>query len=146
MLEKKKLTELCVPAFFLLLAGWILYNCSKMGGEEATFPRMVGVFILIVAAYEFFFDLKRKDIKPVFQNSNLLKVIETVLILFAYIFLLNHIGYIVDTIILSALIMYLLGYRNHKMMAVISIALTMVVFLMFKVLLRVPLPMLFFKS
>jgi len=145
MVEKKRITALCMPAFFLLLGGWILYSCRDMGPQTAIFPQMVGVFIIIIAAFEFFFDLKKKDIKPVFQDSNVLKVVATVAILFAYIFLLNYIGYIIDTIFLSAIIMYMLGYRDYKKMAVISVVLTMSVFVVFKIFLRVPLPMLFFK-
>ncbi|WP_040411916.1 tripartite tricarboxylate transporter TctB family protein [Enterocloster asparagiformis] len=64
--------------------------------------------------------------------------------MFGYIFLLGKIGFYFDTLILSMAIMWLLGYRRKIVLIMASLLITTVVFVIFYVLIKVPLPTLFF--
>lgn len=144
-MNKCKLSVLLMPIFFLILGIYIVVSASMMSTTEGTFPRMVGVLTVIVAGVQLYNDIKKKNHKDIFGNSNILKVTEATIVLFAYVYLLEKIGYIVDTILLSATTMYFLNYRNIKMVVISSVGFTVLVFIIFKMLLKVPLPMIFLK-
>lgn len=139
-MDKKKLSVLAMPVFFLLLGIYIIVSSNAMSSSEGTFPRMVGWLTVLVAVVQLYNDIKKKDCKHVFANSNMRKVIEATAILFAYVLLLEKIGYIVDTILLSAVTMWFLNYKNIKAILISSIGFTLIVYCIFKILLKVPLP------
>lgn len=60
--------------------------------------------------------------------------------MFLYVILLKKIGFIIDTLLLSAFTMWTLDYRNYKLLPLISVLITAVVFFIFYYLLKVPLP------
>lgn len=143
-MNRSKLINLTMPAFFAVFFIWVILSTMHMEASEAVFPRMIGVFSLVVSAFQLYFDLKKTDHKDNFQNSNVVKVLEAAAVLFIYILLMNRIGYVIDTVLLAFYTMYALGYRKLKVAVPFSILLTLIIFLIFKLLLRVPLPMLFF--
>ena len=75
------------------------------------------------------------------QGVNLKMVGITLLALLVYVFLLKKIGYVIDTFLLCAFIIRSLGYRKYGMIAVCSAVAVAAVFVIFKVVLSVPLPM-----
>lgn len=139
-MDKKKLSVLAMPVFFLLLGIYIIVSSSAMSTSEGTFPRMVGWLTVLVSVVQLYNDIRKKDYKNVFNHSNMRKVIEATAILFAYVLLLGKIGYIVDTILLSAVTMWFLNYKNIKVILISSIGFTLIVYCIFKILLKVPLP------
>ncbi|WP_101909705.1 tripartite tricarboxylate transporter TctB family protein [Marasmitruncus massiliensis] len=143
-MNRSKLINLTMPAFFVGFFVWVILSTMSMEKSEAIFPRMIGVFSLAVSFFQLYSDLKKADHKDKFQNSNVLKVLEATAVLFIYILLMKKIGCLIDTVLLSFYTMYALGYRKLKVAVPVSVLLTLVVFLVFKLLLRVPLPMLFF--
>ncbi len=143
-MNKSKLINLTMPAFFIVFFALVVYATTSMAPTEAVFPRMVGVFSLVVSCFQFYFDIKKKDHKDKFQGCNVLKVLEATAVLFLYIFLMKKIGYVIDTILLSFYTMFALGYRKIKVAVPVAVILTLIIFFIFKVLLRVSLPMAFF--
>lgn len=141
---KSKLINLTMPIFFVLFALWILTTGIHMGKSEGTFPLMVGSFMLIIALFQLGFDLNRSNHKDKFQGSNIPKVIEAVAMLFIYVFMLDRIGYVIDTSLLAFYVMYSLGYRKYSIAIPLAIAFALAAFVIFKVLLGVTLPMIFF--
>ncbi len=139
-MDKKKLSVLAMPVFFLLLGIYIIVSSNAMSTSEGTFPSMVGWLTVLVSVVQLYNDIRRKDCKNVFANSNMLKVVEAAAILFAYVLLLEKIGYIVDTILLAAVTMWFLNYKNVKAILISSIGFTLIVYGIFKILLKVPLP------
>lgn len=143
-MTRAKLVNLSVSVFFILFSIWIIKTGWEMGAEEGTFPLMVGVFQLIVALFQLYFDLQGNNHVNKFEESNVWKVIEATAVMLCYVYLLKKIGYIIDTTLLSIYLMLTLGYRRIKIIIPASIGFTLVVFVVFKVCLRVPLPMVFF--
>ena len=54
-------------------------------------------------------------------------------------------AYVIDTTVLAIYTMVTLGYRRWGVVFISAVSITAVVFFVFKVLLNVPLPMLFFE-
>ena len=60
-----------------------------------------------------------------------------------YTILLPRIGYIIPTLLLCACIMLLLNYRKLPVIGLCACIAVAVIFVLFKIILKVPLPMLF---
>ena len=75
--------------------------------------------------------------------STLLRVLACVAAMFLYVFLLKKIGFFLDTVLLGAFIMWVLGYQRYKILAACAVGIAAVVFGVFYGLLNVPLPTLF---
>jgi putative tricarboxylic transport membrane protein len=144
-LSKEKAINLIMPVFFVIFSIWIIVTAYQMGSEEGTFPLMVGGFQLIVALFQLYFDLTKSEHVNKFKNSNVWKVIEAVAVMSLYVFMLKKIGYVIDTTVLAIYTMVTLGYRRWGVVFISAVSITAVVFFVFKVLLNVPLPMLFFE-
>ena len=134
-----------MPVFFVIFSIWIIVTAYQMGSAEGTFPLMVGGFQLIVALFQLYFDLTKSEHVNKFKNSNVWKVIEAVAVMSLYVFMLKKIGYVIDTTVLAIYTMVTLGYRRWGVVFISAVSITAVVFFVFKVLLNVPLPMLFFE-
>jgi hypothetical protein len=130
-----------MPVSFIIMSICIIIASYSYPGDEGIFPRLVGVFMLIVAVFLFSTTIIQKTSKVDFKNINGKKVIEVLGVMALYIALFRFIGYLIDTFLLCAYIMTTLGYKKYKLAALFSAAATIVVFAVFKVLLKVPLPL-----
>ncbi|GEM_PF-816595 len=140
---RKLITDLSMPFFFLILSVYILIESGNFSGQEGVFPRLIGIFMLIVSIFIFFTTLKQNESKVSFKKVNIGKVAELVAVLALYIALMKHIGYAVDTFLFCGYAMVTLGFKKYKRVALYSAVTTTIVFVIFKVLLHVPLPLLF---
>ncbi|MDR3280285.1 MAG: tripartite tricarboxylate transporter TctB family protein [Synergistaceae bacterium] len=139
-MKRSKLINLTMPVFFALFGLWILFTSRNMGKLEGTFPRMVGVLTFIVALFQLYFDVRLEDHKDKFRGCNLRKVIEALVAMSLYVFMLNKIGYLLDTALIAFYIMHSLGYRKYGLAVPIAVAFSLGAFFVFKILLGVPLP------
>ena len=137
-MNKAKLIDLTVPSFFLFFSIWIIATAGAMGEEEKTFPLMIGCFQLTVALCQLWKDLLKTDHSERFSNSNTFKVIEALVVMALYVFLIEKIGYFLDTVLIVTYIALTLGYRHWKSVFLISFSITAATFIVFKVLLKVP--------
>ena len=126
MSKKQRIIELAMPAAFILMAAYVAVQSLSMG-SEGIFP-MMSAGVLFLCAVNL-------------QGVNLKMVGITLLALLVYVFLLKKIGYVIDTFLLCAFIIRSLGYRKYGMIAVCSAVAVAAVFVIFKVVLSVPLPM-----
>lgn len=143
MNKKNLVIELAMPVFFIIISIATIIVSSSMG-SEGVFPRMVAVILLLSSLYIAAMTLKTKEIVVKLEGVNLLKVAETFIALILYVFLMNKIGYIISTFILGTFIIRSLGYKNIvKTLLTVGISVA-VIFIIFKVLLMVPLPTVLF--
>lgn len=142
-MNKDKGVTLSMPIFFILFGIWLIFVSSSMAKIEGSFPRMIGIFTLIVALYQLYSDLKATTYKNKFKDANIMKVAMILAVLIIYTILFDKIGYMIDTFLLSLFTMVTLGYKNKIKAVVISFLITTTVFLIFSILLKVPLPTLF---
>lgn len=139
-MSKNKIVELLCPISFLLFGIYIRVTTISMSKRDAMFPNMVAYVIIAVSIIELLADLRKKEYKDRFKGVNFLKLLECVIAMMLYVVLLKKIGFIIDTFLLSAFTMYALDYKNYKVLAIASVAITVVIFVVFKLLLKVPLP------
>ena len=130
MKKRQLILELLMPAVFGLAAIKVI--------AEA-----VPGLLLACSIYLFIEVLAKKRKVVVLDGVNLPMVGITLLVLIAYVFLLKKIGYVMDTFILCAVIIRILGYQKPGITALCSALAVALTFFVFKGLLSVPLPMVF---
>ncbi len=139
------LITLAMPAFLLVAGVLILLSTLSMEPELGVFPRIVSILMIVVALFDIVFELRKQDIKNPFRNSRVLMSMVYLLVLVAYTYALPKVGYIISTILVSFYTMYVLGYRNWNNMIISAVGITAVSFLIFGILLKVPLPTVFLE-
>jgi len=137
---KNKLVSLLCPSAFLIFGIYIIIESAKFKSTDGIFPTMTAVLLIAVSLIQFAKDLLTKEHKDRFAGTNFLQVLEYVAALLLYAFLFKKIGYIFDTLWLTAYTMFALRYRNWKGLLLISAGITAGLYLIFRVLLKVPLP------
>lgn len=142
MNKKQLMIELAMPIVFILVAVYAIVKAIPMK-SEGVFPILSACVLLLSAVYLLFEALKKKEVVVKLEGVNLLMVGITLLTLAIYVLLLKKIGYIVDTFVLSVFIIRSLGYKKIGVTFLCSALTVAGVFVIFKVLLSVPLPMLF---
>lgn len=143
MLNKKQLMiELAMPAAFILMAIYVIAKAIPME-KEGVFPIMSAGVLLLCAVYLLGETLVKRQVIVKLTGVNLPMVGLTLLALLIYVILLKKIGYLIDTFLLSAFIMRSLGYRKYGIIALCSVLAVAATFFIFKILLSVPLPMVF---
>ena len=114
-----------------------------MSKRDATFPSLVSYVIIVISVIDLISELRKAEHKDRFKDTNLLRVLACVAAMFLYVFLLKKIGFFLDTVLLGAFIMWVLGYQRYKILAACAVGIAAVVFGVFYGLLNVPLPTLF---
>lgn len=142
MNKKQLLVELSMPVVFILAAIYIIVKALPMEGE-GVFPIMSAGVLLICAVYLLFEALVKKEVIVKLEGVNLGMVGVTLLALVVYVVLLKKIGYIIDTFLLCVFIIRSLGYKKIGFTVLCAAMAVAVTFIVFKVLLSVPLPMIF---
>ena len=139
--NKDKMIALIMPVFFTIFGIWVIMTGTQMGVNLGQFPRLIGYFTLAVALFHLVDVLRRKDFEESsFHNSNLLKVLELLAVLAIYIYMFKKAGYFICTSLLMFYVILAQGYNKYLLAAVSSVGFTAVVFVIFKLLLKVPLP------
>lgn len=143
---KEKKADILMPAFFLLLAVVIYGYCATIPVEEAMFLMIVAAVMLLCAGILLFTALREEKSELSFENIDIKKVVITLAVIILYTLLLDVIGYIADTIFLGSFIIWYLNPRKKAMPVMVGIAVAAVVYLVFTVLLGVPMPVPFFLA
>lgn len=132
---------------FVLLNINTLAHMSHPGDPAgpAALPQIIAVAMLIIGAIHIIFPLmmKKKDSAPSEKKKDI-SIKPVVLIVIAsvvFIMLLDVIGYPIGMLLLVAAIMWAVGQRNMKKIAVTSITTTVVLFVAFFYVLSVNLPL-----
>ncbi len=134
---------------FCLLGGTALYFYSSnydnfsydvVGGGG--FPRLLAIIIfacgLLIGAEVFF---KRKNTteskKAPGNYGAAIKMFVSVLV---YIMILTHVGYVVSTLALTAVLLYIQNVKDIKKLTLYSVVIVAALYLLFRVVLAVKLP------
>lgn len=139
-MTKNKLISLLCPTAFLIFGIWVRVEAAGMTKRDAMLPKLVAYAIIAISIIDFIVEWRKENHKDRFENVNWIRLLECLAAMFLYVFLLQKIGFFLDTLLLTAFTMWVLDYKNYKILAVSSIIITVAVFVVFKVLLRVPLP------
>ena len=142
MNKKQLIIELAMPIVFALVSVYVIVKAIPME-SEGVFPIMSAGVLLACAVYLFVETLIKQKAVVKLEGVNLPMVGLTILALVLYVVLLKRIGYLIDTFLLCAFIMRFLGYKKLGVIGICSLAAVAGTFFVFKVLLSVPLPMVF---
>lgn len=142
MNKKQLIIELAMPIVFALVSVYVIVKAIPME-SEGVFPIMSAGALLACAVYLFVETLIKQKAVVKLEGVNLPMVGLTILALVLYVVLLKRIGYLIDTFLLCAFIMRFLGYKKLGVIGICSLAAVAGTFFVFKVLLSVPLPMIF---
>ncbi|GAB4316343.1 MAG: tripartite tricarboxylate transporter TctB family protein [Pseudothermotoga elfii] len=125
--------------FFL---GTIGIKPVKLGLSPADFPRLITVSMMILGVVLLIKGLlvKNDETKKKSDTSVFLKLICLVVMLFAYILLMDKIGFLYLTPFLIFSCAYLFGMKNLWLNIVLSIVVTISVYYVFSQVFKIPLP------
>lgn len=142
-MTKNKMIALLCPLAFLIFGIYIRVATMSMSSRDATFPNLVSYVVIVISIIDFISVWRKKEHKAIFAGVNFLKLFECLAAMCIYVFLLKKVGFVIDTLLLTSFTMYALDYKNWKLLPIISVVITAVVFGVFYGLLNVPLPTLF---
>ena len=144
MNKKQLLLELFMPVVFIAVSIYFIVASIPMG-SEGTFPLICSVLQLITAIYLMIKVFVKHETVIRLEGLNVKKALLTVVALVLYILVLDKIGYCLSTFLLVGFIIWFLGYRNWKIILLCAALTVAATYVIFGVLLHVPLPMLFFE-
>ena len=136
-----KKTDCAMPTAFILLAVLLLVYCNTIPKDDATFLCLISLIILLSAGTELFFTLRQKEANIELDFHNILKGLALLVILTAYVLLLKIVGFLPMTALLGIITIRYLGYQNWRNNIVVTVFVTLLAYIIFSLLLKVPLPM-----
>lgn len=139
-MSKNKLISLLCPTAFLIFGIWVRVSAASMTKRDAMLPILVSYAVIAISIVDFVVEFRKENHKDRFANVNYVRLLACIASMYLYVFLIKKIGFYIDTLLLTAFTMWVLDYKNYKILAVASVIITTAVFVVFKLLLKVPLP------
>lgn len=136
-------TDMYLSMVILFFNVFFFFQCSKLPDEAVYFPQLFNGLLALLAIILLFSALKRKGREAEKQQYNFKNAVLIVIGLVCYAFLFKFLGYIISTGILVIYIIYMLGYRQIWKMLITACCGVGFSYIVFKLLLKVPLPTLF---
>lgn len=147
---KNPKSDICFSIILLLFTGFIYQQTYKFPKEAALFPRIFTVALAILTLILLFKSLKAmksikaEEVEEVKKTQNYKSPTLIVVGLVVYALVLKILGYIISTFLLSSYVIYVLGYKDVKKMVLTSAVGTGLIYVVFKTILGVNLPEIFF--
>ena len=139
-MSKNKIVSLACPAFFFLFGIWVKISTMSFASRDATFPTMIAYATIVISIIDFIVELRKTEHKDRFGNVNFVALLSCIASMYVYTFLLKKIGFFLDTALLCAFTMWILGYRRWKVLIPSAILISALVFGAFYGLMKVPMP------
>lgn len=139
-----KLLEYITSFVFMGIGLFVFIEGRGFRGNDKYFPMIVGVLTFLTALWIFLEDSRRADSCFRVKNVNFLAIGITCAALFIYIFLFKEIGFILSTVLLGIAILVGMRFESKLGTVLYPVVMVAVIFVIFKVLLKVPLPTRFF--
>ena len=141
--NKKKAADTALDVILLLIGVYMIVEGRTYRGNDKYFPVIVGSLMCGTSVWMLIEDLIHNKPSIDLKKINFLAVGVTIAALFIYYFLFETIGYILSTILLGVCVILGLRYNSVKGAILWPIGFVAIIFLLFKVLLKIPLPTLF---
>ena len=139
---KYRKLEFGTYVFFVLLGG-LIFAVTRSMGREGDFPAVISIAMIVTSAACFALRLRAAEDIIDLTGMNLKMVLITAAVIAAYILLIEHIGYLIASTLLAMSVMRLLGYRRLLISAGVAASAAGLCFVVFRILLAVPLPVVF---
>ena len=130
-----------IGAFYLYFFKMGTMKIMSEGSNSLLLPKIILVLLMFFSVILGIKSLLENDIKKSLTKSkNKKKLIMTIGLAIIYLWGINIVGFFILTPIFIFAFSDLLGYKNHKISITFSIALTVIVYILFIKVLYVPLP------
>lgn len=142
-MKKNKYAEYIFSLVLMIIGAAVLIIGKDFRGNDKYFPIIIGAGMVITAIWMAWEDRKQDKACIDLTKINFAAVGITIVALAAYMALFRLIGYVLSTILLGSSIILGLRYNNVKGAILWPTLMVLVVFAIFRILLKVPLPVLF---
>lgn len=141
--KKNKIAEMLFNTVLLAIGIYMIVEGRTYRGNDKYFPMIVGSLMTGTSVWMMIEDLRSKKACINLDKINFVSVGVTVAALFIYYFLFETIGYMLSTVLLGVSVILGLRYSSIKGAILWPIGFVTIVFVVFKLLLKIPLPTLF---
>ena len=147
--NKLYIKDIIVSSVLIVLCtATLLYSLTFPESHKSvgvsTFPRILAILIILLSGIQIITSIVRKSdeiAKPFHIPKHTLILIGICLVLLiAYITIISYLGFVLSTVLFQAGLIYSLGERKTGKIAIISVAVTAIIYLLFHVVARVPFP------
>lgn len=142
-IKKNKIAEMLFNIVLMAIGIYMIVEGRTYRGDDKYFPMIVGGLTTGTSIWMMIEDLRSAKSDIDLEKINFVAVGVTVAALFIYYFLFETIGYVLSTILLGVSIIMGLRYDSVKGAILWPIGFVTIVFVVFKILLKIPLPTLF---
>ncbi len=142
-MKKNKYAEYIFSLVLMIIGAAVLIIGKDFRGNDKYFPSIIGAGMVITAIWMAWEDRKQDKACIDLTKINFAAVGITIVALAAYMALFRLIGYVLSTILLGISIILGLRYNSVKGAILWPTLMVLVVFVIFRILLKVPLPVLF---
>ncbi len=132
--------DLFLSFFLFIISGFVYIQSAGFPEVSAKFPRLTAVFTIILALFLMISAIKRRNEEYAKTDNNYLIVCKIIAGLIIYSLVLKVFGYLISTIMLTSYTIFTMKYSKKKNILLISCVVILVIYLIFKVLLQIPLP------
>lgn len=139
-----KVSDIIGSAILLLFSFAAYYQATRFTLGTDAFPKAVLIAIMILASVQLVFALRPTAAPAVTASSEMLnvkRIIAIVVLFFVYIVSIQLIGYFIATPLFMIVSMAMLGRKDAKMILIVTLAVNVSIWLVFRAFLYVPVPM-----
>lgn len=135
-----KIAEFIFSFVFMAVGLYVFLEGRTFRGNDKYFPMIVGVLVLVTGIWIFLEDLRRAGACINLKKINFMAVGVAIAALVIYMFLFRTLGYVISTILLGIAIILGLRYESLRGTVLWPSLMVAVIYTVFKVFLKVPLP------
>lgn len=139
-MKKNKYAEYFFSLLLIAVGIYVFIVGKGFRGNDKYFPMIIGAGMVVTAVWMIAEDMKREKACLKLSEINFAAVGITIVALFIYTFLFRTIGYVLSTILLGVSIILGLRYDSMRGAVLWPTGIVLIVFVIFKILLKVPLP------
>jgi len=139
-----KVSDIIGSAILLLFSFAAYYQATRFTLGTDVFPKAVLIVIMILAAVQLVFALRPTAAVGAPASSgalNVRRIIAIAALFFVYIVSIQLIGYFIATPLFLLVSMVLLGRKDAKTILIVTAAVTVAIWLIFRAFIYVPVPM-----
>lgn len=124
-----------------IVAITFLVIATQMKGDAGLFPKFLSLLIIILNTIQLIMIFLKKA-KPSKNIDDLVikKIFIIILDCLIYVIVIKYLGFIISTILFLVSTVFLLDVKNKKIGVITSIITVLVIYVCFKLLLKVPIP------
>ena len=137
----RRQAEITIAAALIAAASAIFIEAGKFPAESAGYPRTLAVMLGIGALMIIIREVLRpgeSGAKPFFDHP--IRFVVGFGFLFAYVVMIDLLGYLLPSVIFAVGLPFVLGYRNWRLLIPVVLGTLTVILLVFRVILERPLP------